>query len=252
MTYEDYVAGGYFITMYAEPNRYPPSELLPPRVLSASQEISEHLPDYWAMGWGSQTDAERQQSVVLRLGASLETLHQIGEWVGAKWKSRELGWMDVFTSVSMAKEFLRTFFPQRHDLVLIGVGLHRDKVNEFLEYGTQENRRSIHSPVTGKYWEEGNSAYGVYDAIRRGNALEPGGEALGFELLGYSTGRFTSWLIHSLHTEFFEKLGIRPNAHGFLGTPEDALRGAEYVTKGNIGIEPGWWHSWFIVRYPIT
>ena len=251
MTYEGYLAAAYFIVVYAEPGRYPPSELLPIRVLSASEEIAQHIPDYWAMGWANQTDAECRQSVVLRLGASLETLHRIGEWVGTKWKSGELGWMDVFTSVGLAREFVRTFLPQQGELVLIGVGLHRDRLDEFLAYGKQENQKSIHRSITKKVWQEGESAYGVYDMLHRGDHLEPGGTVLGHELLGYSTGSFTSWLIHSLHIEFADKLGIRPNAYGFLSA-ENAQRGAEHIVKDKIGVEPGWWHSWLIVQYPLS
>ena len=255
----DYVAGGYFVTIYANRDQFcsfidgtqlASAKFLPTRFLSASKEASHRIPDDGAMPY-DKTDAERQQSEVLRAGGNLETVRRIAKWVDAHWKSRELEFMDLFTSVGLAREFLHAFFPQNHDLALIGVALHKDKINEFLEAGKEDNRAHIGMP-TGKPWEEGDDGYGVYNTILRKKPLEPGGEVLGFELLGYSYGDFDSWLLHDLPNECFQQLGIRPNEFGLLGTIKEANRCAAYVAGTPTKVEPGWWAPWLIVKYLLT
>ncbi len=203
------------------------------------------------------SDEDRRRSLAIQVGATLETVKQIATWVGEKWKSNELEWMNVFTSVGLARAFLRKFFPSSTELVIIGVGLHKEKVQEFLAYGHEHNTQMIHSGITRQPWHEGEGAYGIYDVILPQQQLELGGTPLGFELLGYYTGSFTSWLIHSLVDEIFREVGIRPNAVGLLETFEEAQKCAAYVAptgrvkEGAGGVEPGWWAPWLIVQYPI-
>ncbi|GAA2484274.1 hypothetical protein [Winogradskya humida] len=53
-------------------------------------------------------------------------------------------------------------------------------------------------------------------------AAAPPGAVLGFEVLGFDTGRFHSWLCHRHDTTAYDELGIRPGKSGMLTTFSDA------------------------------
>ncbi|GIG00752.1 hypothetical protein [Catellatospora citrea] len=55
----------------------------------------------------------------------------------------------------------------------------------------------------------------------------PDGTVQGFEVLGFETGRFHSWLCYDLLGEAFDKLGVRTNDHGLLDTLAQARQVAD-------------------------
>jgi hypothetical protein len=66
----------------------------------------------------------------------------------------------------------------------------------------------------------------------------PPGTIHGFEVLGFDTGRFHSWLCYRLDTQALDKLGIRPGNGGLLTTLNDALRVAD-MANSNHGTPDG-------------
>lgn len=151
----------------------------------------------------------------------------------------EIGWPNVFYSTPDAWEFIRRSLPEADDLVILGIGLHLTLVDAYL---TEEQ------PPAGA-----KGASGVYEAISRGKGLDPGGENLGFEVLGLECGGSPhSWLCNGLEMDAWRELGIRPNERGFLGTLDEAQRCAQYANRPESGAEPVFWLPWLIVRYPAT
>lgn len=75
----------------------------------------------------------------------------------------------------------------------------------------------------------------------------PSLEPLGFELVGFESGRWHSWLcLGGLVEDVDLSTGVRPGAHGLIASEGDARRGAEYLTASGLG-EPKVYH-WFPVR----
>ncbi|MGC4749185.1 hypothetical protein ACLQ28_26540 [Micromonospora sp. DT201] len=66
----------------------------------------------------------------------------------------------------------------------------------------------------------------------------PPGTILGFEVLGFGTGRFHSWLCYRLDTQTPDKLGIRPGSAALLTTLDDAQRVAD-LANDNRGTHDG-------------
>lgn len=69
-------------------------------------------------------------------------------------------------------------------------------------------------------------------------APTPPGTVRGFEVLGFESGRFHSWLCYSLHSEALDKLGIRINDRGLLATLAEAQQVAA-MANSNRGTHDG-------------
>ena len=73
---------------------------------------------------------------------------------------------------------------------------------------------------------------------------------LGFEPLVFNGGLSCSWLCNGLETTVAEQLGIRPNASGLISTFEEACRCVEFISRDEIGAEPGLWLPWLVIEHP--
>jgi hypothetical protein len=250
MNLANYIACGYVITRPVGRISWGP-ELLPEQILSISSELCPRVPDYLAMPWANMDPEERyrESTTARQLGLSREAFQQVGARVMLLWKTGGLKWIDVFAAPEIARHFItETLASHRDRLLILGVGLHRGLVDEFLAE-SQSPPGSVHS-VTGRdVTSPGEGGYAVYDMVANRGALAAGGTVLGFEPAGYAYGDFTSWLIHGLHVECHARFGIRPNRWGLLETAEQAAQCADHV-RGVEGKEPGWWQSWLVVQYP--
>jgi hypothetical protein len=232
---DDFAAGGYFLTKYTGRADCMSSDLLPPRIISASDCIVDIVPDAWAVEWAKYNAGQRKREAA-KAGIPPDVLPQVIQWVTSRLDHSEIGWPVVFYSADVARHFARKFLPNDDEIVLIGVGLQRDLVNEFLEE---------EKPSTG------HGVPGVYEALSRGESLEAGGEVLGFEVLGYEWGGFHSWLCNGLEVDGYREFKIRPNSHGFIATLEEAAMFAEYASREEVGAEPALWRPWLVVKYPV-
>jgi hypothetical protein len=69
-------------------------------------------------------------------------------------------------------------------------------------------------------------------------AAAPPGTVHGFEVVGFDTGRFHSWLCYRLDAQALGKLGIRPGNAALLTTLDDAQRVAD-MANDNHGTHDG-------------
>ncbi len=228
----EFIAGGYYLTKYTNRSEYMSSDLLPPQIVSASACIVGIVPNYWAVEWASYEESERKKKAS-QIGIMPDMLPQVIRWITSRLDSHEIGWGGGFNSVDLARQFAQQFLPNSIEIILIGIGLHRELVNTFLK-------------------EEGPlGIQGTYEALSQGKSLELGGEVMGFEVLGYEGGGFHSWLCNSLEVHGYREFKIRPNSYGFIDTLEEAAKCAEYASREEVGAEPALWQPWVIVQYPV-
>ena len=229
-----YTSGGYFFAKYADRFESMSPDLLPTRILSASNCIVE-IPDAWAVEWAKYQDSERQEEAAT-FGIEPEILPQVVTWVTSRLNSEEIGWPVVFYTLETAREFAKKFLPGNEDVVLLGIGLQQ----EFADVLLQEEKPPDNHGIPG-----------VYQALGKGLALEGDGEVLGFEVLGYEWGGFHSWLCNGLEVGSSREFNIRPNSHGFISNLEDAAKSAEYASRETVGAEPALWQPWLVIKYPM-
>ena len=145
---------------------------------------------------------------------------------------------DVFTALPPAQEVVRSFLAGRSDVAIIGVGLPRAYIQEFLTVGPPPSENA-------GFVESFNP---VVDVIKRDQPLTPGGTVLGFEPLVANGGLACSWLCNGLDRDAEEKLGIQTNAHGLIERLKDAARVVTYIREDGHA-EPGLWLPWLLVQY---
>jgi len=211
-------------------------DLLPPRLLSLSDCICDFVPDLWAIEWASISAAERAAKAG-SYGIAQALLPEVIKWTTNRVNSDEFGWPCVFLSIQDAQAFAARFLTGSRDLSLLGIGLHEDIVDEFLE---------AEIPSTS----EGTP--GVYRVVSDGVELVPGGRELGWEILYYDHGGFHSWLCNGLEKDVASMVGIRPAETGFISSAREALEVARYCGQDNVGAEPGFWAPWLVVEYRVS
>ncbi|HEU5171320.1 MAG TPA: hypothetical protein VFU46_12320 [Gemmatimonadales bacterium] len=75
------------------------------------------------------------------------------------------------------------------------------------------------------------------------------GRRLGFEPLVFYHALGCSWLCNGLDRLVARDVGIRPNASGLLADADEAHRAVEYISRDDVGAEPGLWLPWLLVEH---
>ena len=229
------MAGGYFLARPVPRPIYLTQGLLPDHIFSSSHCIGKLIPDNWtALSW-DQLDEKQRRKFVPEIGVDQIQIPELIKWCNEH--REELGWGNMFYSADSARSFVEHFRLSTQNLVLFSIGLHRKQVSLFLE----ETR----SP-------EGIVASGVWLMVQKGIPPEAGGKSIGYDVLGYELAWSHSWLCYSLEKDVNDKLGIRPNVHGFIETFEDAERVADYANNSDTPIENKPWLPWLVTIHHTT
>lgn len=218
---EDYIAGGFYITHYMSRPVWMQPTLIPDEYLSLSGCISDRLPV--ASVWHEEIPKEAEN-----LGMTTQLWEEFKEWSNAN-LHKEFGYPDTFYQLNTARDILQRYFPIPNQLMIMGIGLHKSRVQAFLN-----DHRD-----TGDY-------YGVYKVLSDMQPMQNGAVVKGFEVLGYANGINHSWLCYSMESHCNHDLGVCPNDTGLLQA-HDADMVTAYVTEN----EGGWgWQPWLVVHYP--
>lgn len=233
----DFVAGGYFLLKSVPRLMWMASDLLPDSILSLSECISPSVQIYW--GWHENGQAEARQ-----FGIPESKLAGLRDWLTLGERAH---FSNVFYSVSAAQEFAAEFLEGIPHVHLLGIGLPRGLVNEFLS----DNPQTVYNANEGKHEP---AEYGINALLRKAEPLSPGGQVLGYEVLSYSYAIGHSWLCSGLERDMHTLFGIRPNARGFIDTYEQAIQVYKWIAedeqKGHRA-EPEPYYPWLVVEYPL-
>jgi len=236
---EEYVSAGYYLAKPSPRAEYMSSELIPEQILSASGCICEFFPDYWAIEWASVSDQERSRAAG-SFGIAPDKLGGVIEWA-TKNLSSAFGWPSAFYTLEAAKQAYAALLPPNMNVVVFGLGLHKADVDDFLEAAQPPKTKEGFAPA---------GETGIYQCVKGNRPISTGGEFTGFELLSTTYGLLTcSWLCNGLENDCARKLGISTNANGLVGTRSDALTCAEFISRDEVGAEPGLWLPWRVTIY---
>ncbi len=234
----DYVAGGYFVMKYADRNPKLNSDiLLPDKIISISDCRGNTLCllPTWQEG--------RRRP--LAFGIPAEKLPAFEQWCVEK-RGIEFGYSSVFYTLEAARRFVAAFLPERDDVMLIGIGLHRTWVDGFLVASFQEKVR-LREKDSQDSWElKLEERVGVDRMVAEGDPLANGGKILGFDLAAYEVDFVCSWLCTGDEYQL-EDLGKRPNQYGLI----DDFETATLVQPLRQDSLPESYCPWLIVQYPV-
>jgi hypothetical protein len=232
------IAAGFQIIRSMPRDEWMSSALLPSRILSLSDCICPQFPGWYAFSFGSESDEERREAFH-DLGVSAHQQQAAIDWATEHF-GVTFGSPGVYYSLAEASADKHRFFPERDDIAVLGAGLPGEFVDCFLAHTIPPPTRPGFAPNGESGWRE----------VVKERKILPEGTVLGFELLDVEIGVLAhSWLCNGLETTFADKLGVRPNEHGYIACLDDAKRCCEEIERGRVGAEPGLWLPWGIVRY---
>src|ERR1700730_1118008 len=135
---------------------------------------------------------------------------------------------NAYSEVEPALELRRRFItdPSAH---VIGIGLQISLLDSF----------------TSQLGKDINRGLGSLELVTENLPPADGGNALGFEPLGFEATKFHSWLCHDAPGEAYKRFGIRPNQLGLIDKLDDVRQVNEYLL--HTGAEPAIWEPWLLL-----
>jgi hypothetical protein len=239
-----YVCGGYFIVKAA--NNSGPVEFceickanLPAGdIVTLSACLTVTLPHNWAYEWVDTSDEERKRRGQI-WGLRNSHLNEFIEWTTERQRAGEIGYPNALLTLDTARELLRRFPIIPNGWKLLGLGLRRDNAASYVaEWGPLKENESLPS---------------VAEAISKEFALDPSGNVIGYEVLGWEVDGFHSWFCSRSEKDVCKELGVRPGSNGLFESYDDAVKIANAAVRPHDAAPFGSiaWYPWVVVSYPI-
>jgi hypothetical protein len=227
------ISGGFYVARLLERPDGLGTTPLPERLLTLSSCLTSFFPDEWAIEWASYSTEERA-SALRKLGMAVERLPEVVREMTEAMDTGELGWPFVWRSIEGARGAALRFGCDRQDFALLELGVPADRVADLIEH-----MRPL----------EGEGPTGFFERLSARNSVLPGGEPVGWELLGAEEGAdFHSWLCNGLHDLGAARLGVTLGPFGLLRTEKDA-RAVDQLIASGIGAEPVPWFPGLLIRH---
>ena len=230
----DYYSAGFTITRRVDRPDWCSARLLPEKLLSLSDHICPIAPETWCIEWTGDTRETRLEKAAA-FGLDADGLERLTAWVTARF-GESIGWPNICLDPGTARE-LASLLPAP-DLAHCELAVHRRHWKRFMRAAAPPPHQPGGAPV---------GPPGIYEALQRKAAVTTG-KVLGHEPLVFDRSLSDSWLCNGLDREVESELGIRPNRHGFIESFEDACRCVEYISRDDVGAEPGLWLPWLVVE----
>lgn len=232
------MSAGFLVTREVARPPYVSAELLPDRLVSASGCIASFVPDTWCIEWTQDTlESTTEEAEAFALDSP--TLTRLTEWVTQRF-DKHMGWPNVIMDLNVAIELVHSFLSTSPEVKVLELALHQSMTELFCR---------VAEPPPPKPGFATVGRQGVCEAILKANPPTQGGNILGFEPLVFDYSLSCSWLCNSLDTVVADTLGIKPNENGLIDTLDHARRCVEYISRDDVGAEPGLWLPWLIVDH---
>ena len=233
-----FISAGFLVTREVMRPPYVSEALLPPRMVSASGCIASFIPDTWCIEWTEDT-VDRRVEDAAAFGLDSRGLADVTAWVTPRFDT-SIRWPNVIVDLTTANELVSRFLDALPDARVLELALHTSMCEEFCQETEPPPQQPGFAP-TGRQ--------GVHEVILAHKPPTAGGRVLGFEPLVFDYSLSCSWLCNSLDTVVHEALGIRPNQHGLIEAFGDARRCVQYISRDDVGAEPGLWMPWLIIDH---
>lgn len=234
----EFISAGFIITRPVPRPSYVSADLLPEQIISASGCIATFIPDTWCIEWTQDTSENRSEEAK-NFGLDDSGLADVTKWVTPKF-SDTIFWPNIVIDIHVALRLVETFLGTLPDVRLLEFALHKSQTNEFCLVAEPPPQQPGFAP---------NGRQGVHEAILKDKSSSRDGYVLGFEPLVFWYSLSCSWLCNSLDTVVAEHLNVRPNQYGFIETFADACRCVEYISRDDVGAEPGLWLPWLLLDH---
>lgn len=233
-----FLSAGFLVTKRFQRPAYASSRLLPDYLLSASSCLGTFIPDTWCIDWTGESRELRGEKAK-SFGLTDEALQGLMKFVTSRFE-KSFFWPNVCASLDAARNIVKSFLPDRTDIVVLELALAQACVKEFCQAAEPQPPKEGVSP---------QGRQGVYEMILKGRPVLETGIPLGFEPLVFNMGLSCSWLCNGLEVTVNRDLGIAPNPLGLISTLSEALQCVAHISQDHVNAEPGLWLPWLLVDH---
>ena len=229
-----YLSAGYYLILPTPRKEYMDKAVVPESVLSVSECICTHYPDISIL-WGNSE--VKKDHYMDQLGLSLTTFQLLEQWIEEQRKTGDVLFPQVFSNLNVAQTFVDRFLNQLPDIRIISLGLPEQFKVDFLE-------------DVAAFSSKNSEPYGVEKMVSQ--HLSPdtdGAKKIGYEVLGFDSGLFHSYLCNGLERDFSNHFNLSLNSHGLIHTFEEADRYSDYCNELGEATEAVLWLPWAIFEY---
>ena len=230
----DFISGGYYIIAPTIRQEYMDKEIIPNRIVSVSECICDMHPEINIFWGGSKVN---KLKYIKDLNISEVKYKEMEKWIQDKFDLREFEYPQILPSLNIANEFFSTFLSDVKDLKIIGIGLPNNYLESFLDeedtiIKTSEERTGLENIL-----------------LRKEFIVDGTTSIKGYEILGYETNTFHSYLCNGLEKEFKNQFDFSLNKNGFIKSLAEAERCCDIANDEKLGTEPVYWLPWAIFEY---
>ncbi|MGX9807750.1 hypothetical protein ACV3PA_10975 [Exiguobacterium acetylicum] len=212
----NYLSAGYYLIQPTPRKEYMDKTVVQKSILSVSECICTHYPDTSILWGESEVKKERYME---QLGLSLNSFQLLEQWIEEHRKTDDVLFPQVFSNLDAAKAFLNRFLHHLPDIRIICIGLPEQYKVDFLE-------------DVAAFSSKNPEAYGVEKMLSGHLSSDmDGGKKIGYEVLGFDSGLFHSYLCNGLERDFSQKFNFSLNSRGLIHTLEEADRYSNYCNK---------------------
>ena len=229
-----YLSAGYYLILPAPRKEYMDKAFVPESVLSVSECICTHYPDISFLWGNSEVKKDRYME---QLGLSLTTFQLLEQWIEEHRKTGDILFPQVFSNLNAAQTFVDRFLNHLPDIRSISIGLPEQYKVDFLE-------------DVAAFSSKNPEPYGVEKMLSQ--HLSPdmdGAKKIGYEVLGFDSGLFHSYLCNELERNFSQQFNFSLNSCGLIHTFEEADRYSDYCNELGEATEAVLWFPWAIFEY---
>ncbi|WP_231925610.1 MULTISPECIES: hypothetical protein [Exiguobacterium] len=229
-----YLSAGYYLILPTPRKEYMDKAFVPESVLSVSECICTHYPDISILWGNSEVKKDRYME---QLGLSLNTFELLEQWIEEHQKTGDMLFPQVFSNLNAAQTFVDRFLNHLPDIRIISIGLPEQYKVDFLE-------------DVAAFSSQNPEPYGIEKIVSQ--HLSPNtdnAKKIGYEVLGFDSGSFHSYLCNGLERDFSHHFNFSLNSHGLIHTFEEADRYSDYCNELGEATEAVLWLPWAIFEY---
>ncbi len=229
-----YLSAGYYLILPTPRKEYMDKVIVPESVLSVSECICTHYPDISILWGNSEIKKDRYME---QIGLSPNTFQLLEQWIEEHRETGDVLFPQVFSNLNAAQMFVNHFLNHLPDIRIISIGLPEQYKVDFLE-------------DVAAYSSKNPEPYGVEKILQRQLAVNMEGfQKIGYEVLGFDSGLFHSYLCNGLEHDFSQQFNFSINSRGLIHTFEEADRYSNYCNELGEATEAVLWFPWGVFEY---
>lgn len=222
-----YYTGGYYLIELEKANF---GNIQNRVIFTCSTCINNSYLDSWSLSWTEDGKNPKESRIPLHV---IPTLHKkIQSWSDIHFENKEIGWVNVFSTLKSAQEYYNLFFKNNHNLKILAIFFPETEAEEVIKYFVPK------SQAEGKV--------GLYQNLLNRIVEDESGDVIGYDFIGVEhDGGFHTFHCHDLENELKHRFNVKVNSNGLLDFPQNWSDIIEYFNDENNGFEST---PWFFVK----